>query len=47
VRPYSFTELRWLLEGAGFEVRETYGGVSEDDLSLERTRTAVVAERSA
>ena len=44
VRLYSFTELRWLLEDAGFEVREVYGGTDERDLSLESTRMAVVAE---
>jgi len=44
VRLYSFTELRWLLEDAGFEVRETYGGVGEDDLTVECTRLAVVAQ---
>ncbi|PSQ39046.1 hypothetical protein BRD13_04645 [Halobacteriales archaeon SW_5_70_135] len=43
VRLYSFTELRWLLEDAGFEVREVYGGTDESDLSLESTRMAVVA----
>ncbi len=47
VRLYSFTELRALLSRVGFDVVEAYGGTDESDLSLESTRMAVVAERSA
>ena len=46
VRVYGYCELRWLLEEAGFAVREVYADMDGDDYSLEDGRLCVVAERT-
>lgn len=46
VRVYGYRELKWLLEAAGFRVREVYGNMDGDEYSLETGRLCVVAERT-
>lgn len=45
VRVYAYTEIRWLLRAAGFEVERAYGGFDGAPLSAMRPRTLVVARR--
>ncbi len=46
VRLYTVTEIRWLLEGAGFVVESIYGGFEAAPPSLARSRVVVVARRA-
>lgn len=46
VRVYGYRELKWLLEDAGFAVRDVYGNMDGDDYSLETGRLCVVAKRT-
>jgi SAM-dependent methyltransferase len=47
VRLYSFTEIRFVLETLGFAVEAAYGGFDGSPLSVQRSRTLVVARKVA
>jgi SAM-dependent methyltransferase len=45
VRLYAFTEMKSMLERAGFEIEATFGGFDGSSLSIAKSRTLIIARR--